>query len=279
MVPASRKTVCTRLLWGGLFILLLPANLRAQSSAGSNQAGPFEAAPQRPTFTVNTTTTAPGTLELEFGATGTSSFGGLLALPSNIKFTPDVSGGVFQCAEFSLSFDAASSVAVADRRETQFGDSLSFVIRRPVYRGKALSFAVSPRPIFFLRDNRGLRLGIRAVSEYDHHLDSVVVNFTWTRATSPTPTNTPNEFDIASDYSHTFGDTGIRNRFSVFAGLLLEKPSKQDAAVSLGQGISYRLRSNRVLDCAVRELGWTTGARGYEILAGFTTNFGRLWPE
>ena len=58
--------------------------------------------------------------------------------------------------------------------------------------------------------------------------------------------------------------------------MLTQKPGNNDAAVSLGQGIAYRLRPNLVLDFAVRQHGLAAGPARYELLAGFTVNFGRL---
>jgi hypothetical protein len=64
------------------FSRLAHAVLLAQSGGGTSApAGPYTATPQRPTFIADTSTTAPGTLEVEFGATGASSFRGFFALP------------------------------------------------------------------------------------------------------------------------------------------------------------------------------------------------------
>ncbi len=58
--------------------------------------------------------------------------------------------------------------------------------------------------------------------------------------------------------------------------MLVENPSNQKAAVSLGQGITYRVRPNWVVDFAVRELGLAEGRADYQILAGLTVNLGRV---
>ena len=80
-----------------LAVLLLGLNALAQSAGA--QSEPPEATPQRPTFTSDTSTTAPGTLELEIGTTSSDSFFGL---PLTIKYTPDVAG-LLREAEFSLA--------------------------------------------------------------------------------------------------------------------------------------------------------------------------------
>ena len=159
---------------GGVMVYILVvghAGLAQSGGRGSAPSGPYEATPQRPTFTASTSTTAPGTLELEFGATSSGSF---LTLPTTLKYTPDVRRGVLHRAEFSLSFDAISRVDVGGRHVTHFGNSLGFVIRRPVYIGESFSLAVAPRAIFLLRGDRGARLGARLLAAYTFGLNSVV---------------------------------------------------------------------------------------------------------
>jgi len=261
----------------GAVFLCTHAALLAQSGGGTpTSGGPYTATPQRPTFTADTATTAPGTLEIEFGATGTSSFGGFFALPTNMKYTPDVRRGLLHRAEFSLGFDAVSSAATPGGRQTGFGQTLSLIIRRPVYVGKSFSLAVAPRSIFFLRDGRGARVGARLLAAYNFGLNAVIANFTWTSATSSLATNPAQQYDVAFDYGIRLGESGWRQRTSLFAGFLTEKPKHHETSVTFGQGISYRLRPNYVLDFAVRERGLAAGPRGYELLAGFTANLGRL---
>ena len=75
--------------------------------------------------------------------------------------------------------------------------------------------------------------------------------------------------------ARTLGASGALSRLSVFAGALVENPSNQKAAISLGQGITYRVRPNWVVDFAVRELGLAQGRADHQILAGLTVNLGR----
>ncbi len=249
----------------------------AQSGAGgSTQTKPAQATPQRPTFTADTSTTAPGTMEIEFGTTFAKGF---FATPVNLKFTPEAGRGLFHQTEFSLSFDAVTSLensSNGNRRITQFGDYLSFVARRPVYQGKQFSLAVAPRAIFFLRGNRGARLGVRGLAAYSFGQNSVVFNATWTSATSSSLANPPQQYDLAADYARTLGSSGFKSKLAVFGGVSYENPSNQPAAISLGQGVSYRVRPNLVFDIAVRQTGLAAGPRDYQILTGFTINAGRV---
>lgn len=262
-----------RMVRASLGILLMHSLTAAQSGGGAQaSSGPYEATPQRPTFTSDTSTTAPGTLELEVG---TTSWRGFFALPVTVKYTPDVGRGLFHRAEFSLTFDALTSVEETSRRATRFGDRLGFAVRRPVYRGETLSVAVVPQALFFLRGDRGARLGLTGIMVYGMGLNSLTVNGTWTSATHPSATNPAQQYDVAVDVARTLGESGPRSRWTVFGGLLYENPSHRAAAVSLGQGVTYRFRPNWVLDFAVRQLGLAAGRRDYQILAGFTVNLGR----
>ncbi len=262
-------------------VLLLGLNAFAQSAGaqtgGGGQPGPPEATPQRPTFTSDTSTTAPGTLELEIGTTSSDSFFGL---PLTIKYTPDVGGlpalaGLLRETEFSLAFEAVTSISLAGERRTEFGDRLTFALRRPVYRGEQFSLAVAPQATFFVRDGKGARLGATLLGAYSFGRNTAVANFTWTSATSSSATNAAQQYDLAFDLARTLGASGALSRVGVFAGALVENPSNQKAAVSLGQGITYRVRPNWVVDFAVRELGLAEGRADYQILAGLTVNLGR----
>ncbi len=242
----------------------------------SAQSRPYDATPQRPTFTSDTSTTAPGTMEIEFGATATGSGGGFLALPTMLKFTPDVGAGVFRRAEFSLSFDALQRESSGAETESRFGDSLLLAVRRPVWEGDSFSVAVAPLVQFFIREGKGARLGVLGIVAYSSGLEGVVANFTWTSATSSSPTNPAHKYDLALDYGHTMGPVGLASRVGIFAGVLIEKPSIAETSVSMSQGITYRMRPNLVWDVAIVENGLAAGQAGYQVLAGLTVNLGRL---
>lgn len=166
-----------------LAVLLLGLNALAQSAGA--QSEPPEATPQRPTFTSDTSTTAPGTLELEIGTTSSDSFFGL---PLTIKYTPDVAG-LLREAKLSLAFEAVTSISLAGVRRTEFGDRLTFALRRPVYRGERFSLAVAPQATFFVRDGKGARLGATLLGVYSFGRNTAIANLTWTSATSSSATN------------------------------------------------------------------------------------------
>lgn len=237
------------------------------------QSGPFHATPQRPTFTADTSTAAPGTLELESGLTFAKGFFGV---PFNFKFVPEVSRGLLHRMEFSAGFRGVSSVSFAGGRITRFGESVAFVVRRPVFERTGFSFALAPRALFFTRDESGARLGLTAIAVYSSGHNGLVANYTWSGATRSSPNNAAGEHEIASDFSRTLGHSGVPGRLAVFGGVFWARPTGRDSIVALGQGISFRVRPNWVLDLAVREEGLGSGPRGYRILAGFTVNPGRI---
>lgn len=208
---------------------------------------PVEATPQGPTFTANTATTSPGTLELEMGTAFNEDFA---SLPISIKYTPEFQSILLRNTEFSISFDSISNALIGNKRVTKFGDRL--VVRRQIFQKKSFSFALAPKAAFFVRANSGARLGMIGLAAYSFGQNSVVANLTWTSATRPSPTNSAQKYDIAVDVARTLGRSAISKRFDIFTGVLCEKSPKQQSAVSLGQGLSFRLRSNLVLDPSVR---------------------------
>jgi hypothetical protein len=73
-----------------------------------------------------------------------------------VKYTPTA---LLSDNETSLSFDGLSSVSPDGERQTDFGDRLVLFLRRPLQTGKPLSFALAPQATFFLRGEKGARLG------------------------------------------------------------------------------------------------------------------------
>lgn len=262
--------------WGVQGHVLLLSGLCLASSHASAQTGSgptrFDATPQRPTFTTDTSTTAPGTLELELGAAVST---GLLVVPQTIKFTPDVEDGVLHRGEISVAFDALASVAAAGRRETDFGDRLAIAFRRPVYSNGSVSVALAPEATVLLRGEAGLRVGAMGILASSFGRNAAVLNVGLSGATAASTTNPARDFFVAADLARTVGATGRLENLAVFAGALYENDTNDPASFSLGQGLSYRLRPNLVLDVAISEHGLAHGSGTYEIHAGLTFNLGR----
>lgn len=230
-----------------------------------------EATPQRPSFTADASVTAPGTLELELGGSANRDS---LGLPTTLKFTPNVPKGPFYKTEFSLSFESLSSMLTDSRRAFQFGDRLIFAVRRALHRGERFSFALAPHATFFVRGEKGARLGATAIGVWSFGLNTVVANLTYTGATSPSQSNSAHRADIALGYSRTIGEGELSNRFAVFGEYQHEIPNSGTTTASLMQGVAFRARPDIVLDFAVQQSG--VGSRSVEVhlLGGLTVNLG-----
>ena len=237
------------------------------------QAQPFDATPQRPTFTSDTSTTAPGTIELQSGATFAS---GAFSLPTTIKFTPGVSRGFFNRGEFSASFDSVTAVSQNGSTRTRFGERIDIAWRRPVYAKGNLSFAIVPQVTALLRDADGMRAGATGIVAYVQGRGALVVNGTFSKATDASASNPATAGSVYSDYLFTFGQRGRWSKVTVFAGILDETGTDQPNRVSLGQGFLWRVRPNLVLDAAIREVNINQGSSDTQALVGLTLNLGRV---
>ena len=247
-------------------LFLLGSSTQAQS--GGSQAATM----QRPTFTSDASTTAPGTMELEMG---TASWSGFFALPVLLKYTPFDGSGFFHQAEFGVGFDAVSSVDMGPDRMTEFGDRIGVILRRPVYSSGPVVFAVAPQATFLLRGDEGARIGATGIAAFGFGLNGAVVNAGWSSATNSSSSNPAHDYFVAADFARTLGNSGGLTRLIPFVGVLYQDTTHDSASVSLGQGLSYRLRADWVFDVAVHEHGVGLGERDYQILVGFTVNLGR----
>jgi len=257
------------LFWSLAAPLLASFSLCAQATG----AGPAEATPQRPSFSGDAATTAPGTVEIEFGAAASGAFFGL---PTAVKLTPDTTNRVLRHTEFSVAFDSVTSVSSNGSRTTRFGDRIGFAIRRCLYSSESFAFAIAPQSVFFLRDEQGARLGGAAIATYQFGLNGLVANFVWSAATKPSETNPSRVYDVIAGYGRTLGQDGPLSRLSVFAECLQEFASETPNATSLIQGVSYRVRPNVVLDFAVQQSGLAAGPLDIQFHGGLTVNLGRI---
>ena len=240
------------------------------------QQSPPEATPQRPTFTNDTSTTEPGTLEIEFGATGPAN---RVTLPAAIKFTPPAERGLFHRMEFSLGFDSLERVVVEGEGKIKFGESLDLMVRRRVWSGQGLSLAVAPKMEFFLRGKSGALIGGKGIAVYGFGLNSLVVNVSGMGATSPSDSNPGWVAEIAAGYGRALSDHGTASRFSVAFEVLNGFSKGQESVLSLLQGLSYRPRPDLVFDLAVEQRGLRSGKFEMVLQGGLTYNIGRIWPQ
>ena len=235
---------------------------------------PAEATPQRPTFSNDNSTTAPGTVEVELGGAGNGEFFGL---PTVFKFTLDAPQGVMSGMEFSVGFDSISRVDMGSDRDTRFGDRIGFAIRRTLYESGGFSFGVAPQAVLFLRDEEGARLGASAIAVYSFGPNSLVANLVWSVATDASENNPSRQSSVIAGYSRTLGSGPRSSRAAAFAQYLQEFPTGQPSQVSLIQGISYRLRPDLVLDFSVQQNGLAATPFDLIFATGLTYNLGQLF--
>jgi len=268
MTAHNQEPTCRqRTITAGLLFLIAPAIL-------AQQAGPPQVTPQRPTFTNSTATTAPGSLETEFGLIGPWD---TYALPTSVKFTPPVQSGLFHQLEFSLQFDALERILLLDDAAHKFGQTLDFVLRRPVYAGDNFSFALAPRAEFFLRDGSGANLGGAAIGSYLFGLNSLNFTVTGKAATAPSRVAPPWGVDVAYGYARTLGESGVAGRLALAIEAQHELPSGSPNRTSLLQSVTYSIRPNLAFDIGVEQHGLQAGNFQWIFRSGFTYNFGYLW--
>ena len=232
-----------------LLTMTLPAVAAAQ----------HEATPQRPSFTNDTSVTASGSFEVELGFTKTDA---LWLLPTNLKFTPDVDFALLRLVEWSVSFDA---FAKPSGRSGGFGDVVTLAARKEILASGRWAVGVAPL------------LGISADGSGDVQpgLKGIVVLAAAGTSFAANATVTSDDLALALDVSRTFGKGRTSSRLGWVAGLQWRRPEGLDAALDVGQGLSYRLRPDAVLDVAVRQTD-VTGDLDIEALFGVTLNVASL---
>ena len=220
------------------------------------------ATPQRPSFTTDASTTAPGTVEIEFGG---AAFDSLFSLPTTVKFTPDVDAGLLRELEWSVGFDGLINET---GRNLRFSDSVVLGVRKAVYEGGGFALAVAPAVTLLTRDADGVRVGATTIGVYQFGANALIGNLTWSGATDPSEGNPSRKIDWMGGAAHSFG------RASLFVEALYEDPAGLGNTLSLMQGVSFAARPNVVLDFALLQSG-VNGATDIGALFGLTVNLGR----
>jgi hypothetical protein len=150
--------------------------------------------------------TEPGTFELESGAV--YSVSDAYFLPTTLKLTPSTNTGFWGRTELSANFDMVSSSIEEGERSTQFSDHLSVAATTVVYGGEELNVALAPTASFFLRGDRGARLGAAAVARVDSGLNSAGVTVSWTGATASSSSNPAGIFDLGVGFGRSLAHSG-----------------------------------------------------------------------
>src|SRR5690242_13406817 len=187
---------------------------------------------------VNTLITEPGPMEVEWG--GAFSTGGNFTFPSAIKYTPEGPYAFWGRTEFSASFDSLSSVVQFDDRATQFSDRITLAANCVVHDGKELDIAIAPQTSFFLRGEKGIRVGATAIARYDHGRNSAGVTVTWSAATSASSTNPAGTFDAGVGYGRRLMTSGPLAHLTPHVNWVWERSTGVPAQISLFEGMEYQ---------------------------------------
>src|SRR5436305_1543442 len=198
-------------------VCVLPA-AHAQLLGHLSNGGPISL---RKRLHVNTLITAPGTMEIEWG--GAFSTGGNFTFPSSIKYTPEGPYAFWGRTEFSASFDSLSSVVQFDDRIVQFSDRVTLAANCVVHDGDELDIAVAPQTSFFLRGEKGARVGATVIARYDHGRHSAGATVTWTAATAASPTNPAGTLDIGLGYGRRLMASGPLGHLTPHVNWLWER--------------------------------------------------------
>jgi hypothetical protein len=184
-----------------------------------------------------------------------------------------VSSGFFHQIEFNLGFDTLERIPTGNGSDFKFGDSLDLALRRPVWSGNGLSFAVAPRIEVFLRDNKGSLIGGSGIAVYGFGLNSLVLNVVGLGATSPSEDNPAWVARVAGGYGRALGSS----RFALALEVQHEWLKGQESGLSLLQALNFRVRPDLVFDVAVEQRGLRSGDFEMVLQGGLTCNLGSVF--
>jgi hypothetical protein len=226
---------------------------------------------------INSLITEPGTFELESGAA--YSISGAYFLPTTLKITPSTNTGFWGRTELSANFDMLSSPVEEGQRSTQFSDHVSVAATTVVYGGEKLNVALAPMASFFLRGDRGARLGAAAVARLDSGLNSAGVTLSWTGATASSSSNPAGIFDLGGGFGRRLASSGTWARITPHGNVVYERLTGAGGATSVFVGLEYQLTEKLAFDLSSQHLNLGSDSSDHQVLLGVTWNFGqpRKW--
>ena len=223
---------------------------------------------------VNTLITEPGSAEVEWDNVFSSN--GDYVMPSLIKYTPEGSNIIWGRTEYSIGFDTVNSALRFDQRINHFSDRVTLAATSVLRDGKIFDFAVAPSASFFLRGDRGARLGATAIARWDWGRNSLGTTFGWTAATHSSPTNPSGIVDWSTGYGRRLAAGGAWGHLTPHTNLQVEKASGVTRQISVFEGIEYQITGRVALDFSGQHYGLGSGAVDHQAVVALTVHFGKL---
>ena len=271
MMQTLSRFVSAALLW--LFVGSEPVQGQIRIHLPRRSNSRISSQSLRRRLHINSLITEPGTFELESGAA--YSVSGAYFLPTALKITPSANTGFWGRTELSANFDMLSSQVEEGQRSTQFSDHLSVAATTVVYGGEKLNVALAPTASFFLRGDRGARVGASVVARVDSGLNSAGVAVSWTGATSSSPSNPAGIFDLGGGFGRRLASSGTWARITPHVNAVYERLTGAASETSAFAGLEYQLTEKLAFDLSSQHLNLGSSSSDHQILLGITWNFGQ----
>ena len=230
--------------------------LAAMLSGGGVLAGE-PVSPHGLSFSLDPSRTAPGSLEMELGG-GVS--GSDITIPAIIKYTSLSQHPLLRDLEFALIGGFQSTENDEKHRSWKMADATTLQLRRPVYDRETVRLGLAPRVT--IADGERPVFGLGLLGSFTKGPHGLTVNVNGSRGTDWAE-------EILADYAYSIGSSGV----SLFAGFAYQPISGVKESLSLGEGVSYRVRPDLQIDVALRQQG-VDGSGSNAILVSVAKNFG-----
>ena len=189
---------------------------------------------------VNTLITEPGTIEIDWDNVYSYTSGNY-SMPSTIKWTPEGKSIWWGRTEYSVSFDSLDSALVGGDRSTQFSDRLTFTPTAVLKDGDKWDIAIAPQATFFLRGEKGARLGATLITRVDVGRNSLGATAAWTVATSPSPNNPSGTWDFGGGFGRRLAAGGVLGHFTPHVNVVVERSTGVERITSAFGGVEYQM--------------------------------------
>lgn len=223
---------------------------------------------------VNDLITDPGSVEIDWAnlySLRTSNF----AMPAAIRYTPSGQHILWGRTEYSLAFDSLASSDTGDGRLTQFSQAVTLAGTAVVYDGTRLDIAIAPQATFFLRDERGARLGAVAIMRYDGGRNSAGVTASWSGATHNSSANPAGTLDVGLGYGRQLSGSRLLDKITPHFNAEWERSTGLPSAVLVFEGVEYQITKNLAFDVSAQHFATSGAAPDHQLAIGITFKMGQ----